>query len=32
VIAARLVTLPFYPSLTKEQLDSVVAAIRGFWR
>ena len=31
-IASRLVTLPLYPSLTTGQLDSVVGAVRGYWR
>jgi dTDP-4-amino-4,6-dideoxygalactose transaminase len=31
-IASRLVTLPLYPSLTRGQLDTVVAAVCGYWR
>ena len=31
-IASRLVTLPLYPSLTMEQLDTVVAAIYAYFR
>jgi dTDP-4-amino-4,6-dideoxygalactose transaminase len=31
-IASRLVTLPLYPSLTRAQLDTVVAAVCGCWR
>ncbi len=31
-IATRLVTLPLYPSLAREQLDTVVAAIHLYWQ
>jgi len=31
-IASRLVTLPLFPSLTRGQLDAVVAAVCGYWR
>jgi dTDP-4-amino-4,6-dideoxygalactose transaminase len=31
-VASRLVTLPLYPSLTIEQLDTVVAAIHDYFR
>ncbi len=31
-IASRLVTLPLYSTLSMGQLDTVVAAIRGYWR
>ena len=31
-MASRLVTLPLYASLTRGQLDTVVAAVGGYWR
>jgi len=31
-ISARLVTLPLFPAMTMAQLDTVVAAIRGYFR
>ena len=31
-MASRLVTLPLYASLTRGQLDTVVAAVCGYWR
>jgi len=30
--ALEVISLPVYPELTREQLDYVIAAIRGFYR
>ena len=30
--AARILTLPLYPELSDDQVDRVIAAIRGFYR